>query len=115
VYFLNWTLEGMVLKKMVDSNLSVVTVQKHIITTTFYYKCEIIEDSRTTSAYDLAHEQLHFDIGELYARKIRKGVMELRDRKIKSIEEYGSLISKLITERETIKDNKWEFIYSCHS
>lgn len=36
----------------------------------------------TNSAKGLEHEQLHFDIGELYARKMRKEFNNLRDKEI---------------------------------
>ena len=43
----------------------------------------------------LAHEQLHFDIAELYARKIRKKVEELRKGKIKELSDYNKAINKI--------------------
>jgi predicted secreted Zn-dependent protease len=46
----------------------------------------------------LAHEQLHFDIAELYARKIRKKVKELNDRGVKDIKTYNAAIQDLLLE-----------------
>jgi len=40
---------------------------------------------------NLAHEQLHFDIWELYARKIRKSFDSLNVKKIKDINVYYSI------------------------
>jgi hypothetical protein len=44
----------------------------------------------------LIHEQLHFDITELYARKIRKKVSELRENNIQDINIYSSEIKEYI-------------------
>lgn len=56
----------------------------------------------TTSTGVLRHEQLHFDIAEVYARKIRKSVDSLRRKKIKTIEAYSTEIQKLLKiRRET--------------
>jgi hypothetical protein len=46
----------------------------------------------------LEHEQLHFDIAELYARKIRKRISELRDRGVNNVKEYNAEINKLLEE-----------------
>jgi hypothetical protein len=44
------------------------------------------------------HEQLHFDIAELYARKIRKGIGDLKKKKEKDINVYSKLIDKHLNE-----------------
>ena len=41
-----------------------------------------------TDAYSLNHEQLHFDIAELFARKIRKTFDSLNSRKNKDVQQY---------------------------
>lgn len=46
----------------------------------------------------LSHEQLHFDIGELYARKIRKAWLKLKQKGELKDEVYLSTAKKLITE-----------------
>jgi hypothetical protein len=46
----------------------------------------------------LEHEQLHFDIAELYARKIRKRISELRDQGVNDVKDYNEEISKLLEE-----------------
>lgn len=46
----------------------------------------------------LAHEQLHFDIAELYARKIRKKVKELNAQGVNDIDTYNKAIRELLTE-----------------
>lgn len=52
----------------------------------------------TTSFLLLQHERLHFDISELYARKIRKGIEELRAKKIKEMDRYTDLIDAMLEE-----------------
>lgn len=52
----------------------------------------------------LKHEQLHFDIAELYARKIRKGVLDLRKRHQTNLEPYDKLINNLLEERNKVDD-----------
>lgn len=46
----------------------------------------------------LAHEQLHFDIAELYARKIRQKVATLQSQNNKDLSHYNYEINKLLTE-----------------
>jgi hypothetical protein len=46
----------------------------------------------------LAHEQLHFDLAELYARKIRKKIKELRNSGVNVVEIYNAHIKKLLDE-----------------
>ncbi len=57
--------------------------------------------ARDTSPSLLAHERLHFDIAELYARKIRKKVSELRKRGVRDIGAFNSAIEKLLEESNT--------------
>jgi hypothetical protein len=53
----------------------------------------------TTSAIMLQHEQLHFDIAEIHARKIRRAVDLLRRKKVKDIGAYSTEIRKLLQMR----------------
>jgi hypothetical protein len=53
----------------------------------------------TTSVIMLQHEQLHFDIAEVHARKIRRAVDLLRRKKVKDIEAYSAEIRKLLQMR----------------
>lgn len=46
----------------------------------------------------LIHEQLHFDVAELYARKIRKKIQELSARNITDIKIFNTLIQELLEE-----------------
>lgn len=57
--------------------------------------------SDSTSVMLLQHEQLHFDIAEVYARKIRKAVDSLRRKQIKSTDSYSIEITKLLSMFET--------------
>lgn len=54
--------------------------------------------SRDQSASLLAHERLHFDIAEVYARKIRKKIKELRASGVNNIRTYNSAIHELLLE-----------------
>jgi hypothetical protein len=51
-----------------------------------------------TSQSLLAHEQLHFDLAELYARKIRKKVSELSANGVKDFEVYNREVEKLLIQ-----------------
>jgi hypothetical protein len=54
--------------------------------------------ARDRSQSLLAHEQLHFNIAELYARKIRKKIETLSDNGVNDIETYNSAIKALLLE-----------------
>jgi predicted secreted Zn-dependent protease len=53
---------------------------------------------RETSDDLLAHERLHFDLAELYARMIRKKISELKARNIQDIKVYNAAIQVLLQE-----------------
>jgi len=58
------------------------------------------QESWTTDSTDIAllqHEQLHFDIGELYAQKIREKIDELKSEGEQSPKVYRGAINNLIT------------------
>lgn len=46
----------------------------------------------------LAHERIHFDIAELYARKIRKKISELRKKGVNNVKVYNKAINQIIEE-----------------
>ncbi len=56
---------------------------------------------RDSIFYDnvLGHEQLHFDITELFARKIKAKFAQLRDSNCSDIDVYTSMIEGLLDER----------------
>lgn len=54
--------------------------------------------SKDTSKSTLTHEQLHFDIGELFARKMRKAMFELREKKDGSINDYLQALTTYFNE-----------------
>lgn len=54
------------------------------------------------SAELLAHEQLHFDIAEVYARKIRKEIAALSDAGEKEVKIYNRAIQHLLNESNEI-------------
>jgi hypothetical protein len=46
----------------------------------------------------LAHEQLHFDLAELYARKIRQKIAELQKAGVNELKAYNLEVQKLLSE-----------------
>lgn len=50
----------------------------------------------------LAHEQLHFDIAEVYARKIRKRIEDLNRQGINNIKAYNAAIHELLLESNEV-------------
>lgn len=58
--------------------------------------------AREKSASLLAHEQLHFDIAELYARKIRKKVKALQDAGTDDVKEFNAAIEALLAESNKV-------------
>ena len=54
--------------------------------------------TRDQSSALLAHEQLHFDIAELYARKIREKIKELHDNGVNNVKTYNAAIQELLVE-----------------
>ena len=57
---------------------------------------------RSKSEQLLRHEQLHFDIAELYARKVRKRISELRSRGVKDVKTINAEIQKLLDESNRV-------------
>ena len=58
--------------------------------------------ARDTSPSLLAHEQLHFDIAELYARKIRKKIRELQKQRVNDIKTFNEAIQTLLIESNEV-------------
>lgn len=46
----------------------------------------------------LAHEQLHFDLAEVFARKIRKKITELNKQDVSNVKAYNQAIQQLLEE-----------------
>lgn len=57
---------------------------------------------RDTSPSLLAHERLHFDIAELYARKIRKKISELKASGVDDIKTFNAAIEQLLHESNAV-------------
>jgi hypothetical protein len=53
---------------------------------------------RDQSPQLLSHEQLHFDLGELYARKIRKLIVELTSQGVKDVKAINKAVHQLLEE-----------------
>jgi len=62
----------------------------------------------TASKNLLQHEQVHFDIAELYARKIRKGIGDLRRRHESDIAKYIEFINKLFKEYSVMTNIEYD-------
>ncbi len=71
---------------VVDEKDNIVNYLKMNLATYFYKDKSWLGDKK--DAKSLAHEQLHFDIAELFARKMRKAFEELKEKKIKNFDRY---------------------------
>lgn len=63
----------------------------------YIIECNFIKSkswTRSNDSYTLSHEQLHFDIYEIFARRIRKSVDSLNGIKVKNYEVYNSVFEK---------------------
>jgi len=60
--------------------------------------------TRVNDSYSLAHEQLHFDIAELFARKIRKAFDSLNVKKNKDNERYQDIYNFYVAKSEKYQD-----------
>ena len=58
----------------------------------------------TSLLIKISHEQLHFDITELFARKMRRAVERLRDENISNINVYKSSLTKLSVDANSYQD-----------
>jgi hypothetical protein len=77
-----------------------------------YYDVEALFDrkkswSRAKSDPLLEHERLHFDIAELYARKIRKLVSDMNERGVHDIKSYNTAIRELL-EKSNEADQRYD-------
>lgn len=66
-------------------------------------ECNFIKSKSWTVTDDiriLAHEQLHFDISELYTRKIRKSFDSLKNSKNKDIDNYDKIYYSYLAQRD---------------
>ncbi|MFK5890822.1 MAG: DUF922 domain-containing protein [Flavobacteriaceae bacterium] len=87
---------------LIDEDNNIQDYKNLSIQTNFYTKSSWVTDK---SDYLLAHEQLHFDIAELYARKIRMAFENLKKKKIANFDAYVNVYKKLWSEcRKMQKD-----------
>lgn len=80
-----------------------IQAKPYIVDNKIYYNVYALFDRQKswvmeTSPALLAHEQLHFDIAELYARKVRKKVAELSANNEKDLKMYNKTINKILKE-----------------
>ena len=78
-------------------------------------QCYFIKSKSWTSVnddYTLAHERLHFDIAELFTRKIRKAFDSLNIKKVKEIEVYNNMYTfygEKLDKYQNLYDNQVYF------
>ena len=87
-----------------------ITAKPYKIKNTIYYEVAALflknkSWSRDQSSTLLEHEQLHFDIAELYARKIRQKVSELNRRDVKDLAVYNTEVKKILDESNQVDWN----------
>jgi hypothetical protein len=70
--------------------------------------------TKDTGTYLLEHEQIHFDIGEIYARQLRKKFSEMNDITDVNFEERVRKMYHDVNSSCTDYENKYEF-ETCHS
>ncbi|WP_103070036.1 DUF922 domain-containing protein [Aquimarina sediminis] len=77
---------------IVDEKNNIVNYLKMNLATYFYKKKSWLGNKKDPK--HLAHEQLHFDIAELFARKMRKAFKELKNKRIKNFDDYQKVYNK---------------------
>lgn len=77
---------------VVDEKDNIVNYLKMNLATYFYKDKSWLGNKKDPK--HLAHEQLHFDIAELFARKMRKAFEELKNKKIKNFDRYQEVYTK---------------------
>ena len=60
---------------------------------------------RNRSEQLLSHEQLHFDLAELYARKVRKKISEYQRQGVRDVHAYNAAIQRILDESNRIDVN----------
>ena len=73
----------------------------------YVIECNFIKSkswTRSNDDYVLAHEQLHFDISELFARKARKSFDSLNIKKIKDFEVYNNIYLNTGKKKDKYQD-----------
>jgi hypothetical protein len=59
----------------------------------------------TNSIYILTHEQMHFNLSEIYARKIRQAIKTLRKTNNANFNDYEKTINQIIKEFQISEEN----------
>lgn len=88
-----------------------IKAQPHVVHGEIYYSVYALFNRKKSwckgkSEELLAHEQLHFDIAELTARKVRRAVEQMQDDNISDIKMYNKTIKKIL-----IKSNDFDAQY----
>ena len=80
-----------------------IMARPYLVKRKVYYNVYALFDKKRSWSNEqgdklLAHEQLHFDIAELYARKIRKSIELLARKGEKELKIYNDVVNSLMTE-----------------
>ena len=73
----------------------------------FEIRCYFLKDKSWTITNDsltLQHEQIHFDIYELFTREIRKSFDSLNTKKVVDFDVYGNIFSRFLNENDSLND-----------
>lgn len=89
---------------VMNADINVDEVPEFKIETYFVKNCSW---TITNSLEMLEHEQLHFDIAELFSRKIRKKFYELKNEKIKNVDIYINVFNE-IKKEEVLFQKKYD-------
>lgn len=84
-----------------------IMAKPYLVKKRIYYNVYALFDRKKSWVSDksprlLTHEQLHFDIAELYARLARKKVAELTARGEKDVKTYNHEIQKILRESNRV-------------
>ena len=92
------------------STTSYLAIEYHISSSSFGYKIES-RFSKTRSwglhktAYILSHEQGHFDIAEIFARKLNKEMSEYKFNKRTYQQDLNKIYNKVLDEKEKMQND----------
>ncbi len=78
--------------------LTLLTKVKLNVNTTFYCNKSWVKENQKNREDLLAHEQLHFDIAELYARRLRKRFSSVKIKPTKSKEIVNTIFSQVYAQ-----------------
>jgi len=98
--YLGLTYTGILLYPTEDNGNLIFYIQAIVVKSKSYLK--------DFSPYVLKHEQLHFDITELYARKLRKIISEKDFKKVKNVQEQITKMYTKVNDELQKEQNKYD-------